>query len=368
MAVLQTSDVQALALDPSPENRERTAIKLAEVFKARALDAGASGMVEEILRVFAHDAAVRVRKAVSEQLQHEHDLPADIALALARDVNDVAVPVLRFSRALSDTDLASLAESEGQDKLCAMAMRFDIGPVLSDALIDHGDEQTVAVLMANAGSQPTEAGLLTALERFADSDQVQRPMAQRESVPPAVLVRMIALVSDHVLAELSRRRDLPPDLAADIIAQAEERAFVNLSGELADPSEMVMHLANANRLQPNLIVRALLSGDFAFFEAAMAHIGNIDIEVARSLIHDAGTLGVKELCRKMEMPTRSVELIVAAISTAKDLGFQDCETDRERFQGRMIERMLTHFDGLGDHLAINDVDDLIGRLREPNAA
>lgn len=368
MASLQKSDVQKLAQDSSPANREQTAIKLAEVYKTRALNTGASGMVEEVLRIFAHDAAVRVRKAVSEQLQHEHDLPADIALALARDVNEVAVPVLRFSRALSDTDLAALAECEGQDKLCAMAMRLGIGPVLSDALIDHGDENTVAILMANTGSQPTETGLLTALERFSESDKIQSPMARRENVPPAVLVRMIAIVSDHVLKELSARPDLPPDLAADIIAQAEERAFVNLSGEHADPAEMVAHLAQAHRLKPNLVVRALVSGDFAFFEAAMAHLAKMELEATRSLIHDAGTLGVKELCRKANMPARSTEIIMAAISTAKDIGFYDCEAEREPFQGRMIERMLTHFDGLGDHLTINDVDDLISQLRTPAAA
>jgi uncharacterized protein (DUF2336 family) len=368
MSRLTIADANTLVLDPSSENREQTAIKITELFKSKALDAGATGTVEEILRIFAHDAAIRVRKAVSQQLQHEPDLPEDVALALAQDVDDVAVPVLRFSRALSDADLAELAASEGQTKLYAMAARHQVGPVLSDALIDHGDETTVATLLANAGSRPTEAGMMTALDRFSESDLVQAPLARRTDVPPAVLVRMITLVSDHVLKELSSRKDLPADLAADIIAQAEERAFVGLADEHADPAEMVAHLVKADRLTSNLAVRGLVSGDFDFFEHAMAHLAGMKMDVARSLIHDAGTLGVKELCRKASTPDRSTELIVAAISTAKDLGFEDCEMDRQRFQPRMIERMLTHFEDLGDHLEVNGVDDLIDQLRMPNAA
>ncbi len=304
MSSLTIADANNLVLDPSSENRELTAIKITELFKSKALDPTATNMVEEILRIFAHDAAIRVRKALSQQLQHEPDLPKDVALALARDVDDVAVPVLRFSRALSDVDLAELAASEGQAKLCAMAARHQIGPVLSDALIDHGDEKTVATLLANAGSRPTETGMMTALDKFTDSDHVQAPLARRADVPPAVLVRMITLVS----------------------------------------------------------------GDFAFFEHAMASLAGLRLDVARSLIHDAGTLGVQELCQMAKTPERSTELIVAAISTAKDLGFEDCEMDRARFQSRMIERMLTHFEDLGDHLAVNGVDDLIDQLRAPAAA
>jgi uncharacterized protein (DUF2336 family) len=163
-------------------------------------------------------------------------------------------------------------------------------------------------------------------------------------------------------------KDLPPDLAADIIAQAEERAFISLADEHADPAEMVAHLVKADRLSCNLVVQGLVSGDFAFFEHAMANLAGLRLDVARSLIHDVGTRGVQERCQMAKTPERSTELIVAAISTAKDLGFEDCEMDRARFQPRMIERMLTHSEDLGDHLAVNGVDDLIDQLRAPAAA
>lgn len=68
MSSLTVADANNLVLDPSSENRELTAIKITELFKSKALDPTATNMVEEILRIFAHDAAIRVRKAVSQQL------------------------------------------------------------------------------------------------------------------------------------------------------------------------------------------------------------------------------------------------------------------------------------------------------------
>jgi len=88
----------------------------------------------------------------------------------------------------------------------------------------------------------------------------------------------------------------------------------------------------------------------------MANLAGIRLDVARLLIHNPGTLGVQELCQMAKVPERSTELIVAAISTAKDLGFRDCDMARGLFQSRMIERMLRHFEGLGDHRAVNGVD------------
>lgn len=363
MNTISSSDVQLLLKDPSAENRERTVIKLAQAFQDPSLESGTSGMVEEVLRILAHDAAVRVRKAVAVQLQNDPNMPSDIALSLARDVADVAVPVLRFSRALSDDDLAELAASEGQEKLSAMASRLHVGPVLSDALIVHGDEDTVATLLANDGSAPTEYGLIHALDRFSDSDKVQAPMAHRAVLPPAVMVKMITLVSDHVLKELSERPDLPSDLAADIIEQAQERAFISLAAEGVDPGELAARLYEAGHLSPVLAVRALLSGDFRFFEEAISRLAGMDLGTACSLIYDTGALGVRELCRRANIPASMHEVVCAAVAAGGDLGFAEAPADRLGFQARMIERILTHFDSLGEHIDPKEVEGLIDKLR-----
>jgi len=355
--------VRALIENPSEENRERSVMQLTEVFRSRAVRGRAATILEEIIRIFAHDAAVRVRKAVSEQLQHDPDLPHDVALSLAHDVDDVAIPILRFSRALSDDDLADIVATEGQKKLLAIANRQTVGERLSDALIDHGDAVTVGALFANRGSAPSEAGMLKAVEKFGDDDRVQSPLSQRAGLPRSVMTRMIAVVSDHVLKELSGRKDLPKDLAADIVKQAEERVFVQLSREGDDPEKLVSDLEEIGRLTPNLAMRALLGGDIELFEHAVARMSKSNLNAVRALAYDSGALGIGELCAKMNAPKQLHRVFKAGVATYNGIRAEGGAFDRARFQSRMIERILTDFENLGDDLETDDVDALVGRLR-----
>ncbi|MGZ0188253.1 MAG: DUF2336 domain-containing protein, partial [Alphaproteobacteria bacterium] len=229
MPFLSDLDVHSLVRDPSAENRERTAVQISEVFKSRALNGKAASLAEEIIRIFAHDAAVRVRQALAEQLKHDPDLPRDVALSLAHDVDDVAIPILRFSDVLADTDLANIVANKGPEKQRAIAGRLELSVALSDLLLDQGDAETVATLLANGGSSPSEGGLLATIERFGDNDHVQLPLSHRHVLPHAVVARMVTIVSNQVLKALASRPDLPNDLAADIVEQAEERAFLTLS-------------------------------------------------------------------------------------------------------------------------------------------
>lgn len=363
MAAISKDLVRSLLENPSPENRERSVVQLTEVFRTRALTGRAATMLEEVIRIFAHDAAQRVRKAVSEQLQHDPELPQDIALSLAGDVDDVAIPILRFSRALSDKDLADIVAREGQKKLRAIAGRERVGEELSDALIEKGDADTVGTLFANQGSAPSEVGMLRAVAKFGDDDRVQGPLARRSTLPVSVMTRMVAVVSEHVLSELSLRADVPDDLAADIMRQAEERVFVELSREESDPAELVENLEDLGRLSPNLAMRSLLSGDIGLFEHIVARLAKIDLNAVRTLAYDAGALGVKELCRKMEAPERLYDVMATGISTFASIRAEGGAFDRERFQARMVERILTNFEYLGDDLETDDVEALIRKLR-----
>jgi len=355
--------VQALLENPSEENRERSVMQLTEVFKARAAKGRAATMLEEVIRIFAHDAAVRVRKAVSEQLQHDPLLPQDVAVSLAHDVDDVAIPILRFSRALSDDDLAEIVAKEGQTKLFAIANRENLCEDLSDALIDRGDAITVGALLSNQTSAPSEDGLIKAVDRFGEDDRVGKPLANRSELPYTVMTRMIAVVSDHVLKELSSRQDLPSDLAEDIVKQAEERVFVQMSRENKDPTKLVDDLHEMGRLTPNLAMRALLCGDISFFETAVSKLSNLRLDTVRSLCFDAGALGVSELCAKIKAPPALERVLQCGVATYNSIRAEGGVFDQNRFQARMIERILTDFENLGDNLEANDVDSLIGRLR-----
>ncbi len=65
MSSLTVADANKRVLDPSLQNPELTAIKITELFKLKALDPTATNMIEEILSIFARDAAIRAGQALS---------------------------------------------------------------------------------------------------------------------------------------------------------------------------------------------------------------------------------------------------------------------------------------------------------------
>lgn len=358
---LTVADVNRLIQDPSPEVRAETAAKVAATFVARELSHAERELAEAIFRSMLRDAEVMVRKALAESLKVDPGLPHDVALALARDVAEVAEPILEFSRVLSDEDLVEILRAQSPRHQVAVARRDGVSATLANAVAELGAEEAVATLMTNQGAEVPEQALQRALERFGESERVKRPMAMRASLPITVAERLVTMVSEGLREHLVANHDLSPDIATDIVLQSRERATVGLGARADRPTleRLVAEMKRNGRLTHSIMVRALCTGDLDFFETAMAAHAGIPVENAWALIHDRGGLGLDAICRRCEVPETLLPLIRIGVAVARELSPDGLPGDRERFRERVIERVLTHLerDAGGEN-----IDYLIGRL------
>src|SRR3954471_24914785 len=106
--MLTEADVPRLMASPSGDVRAETAEKLAVAFDVRRLSDKERELAEAIFRVMMKDVEVMVREALARNLKENPDLPKDVALSLAKDVESVALPMLQFSTVLSDSDLIEI--------------------------------------------------------------------------------------------------------------------------------------------------------------------------------------------------------------------------------------------------------------------
>ena len=85
--------------DPSPSARAETTSKIAAQYdrKHPRMSAAERKLAEDIFRRLAADAEILVREALAANLKSTPDLPHDLAVALAKDVDSVSLPVLKFS-------------------------------------------------------------------------------------------------------------------------------------------------------------------------------------------------------------------------------------------------------------------------------
>jgi len=244
----------------------------------------------------------------------------------------------------------------------AIAGRPEVSEPVSDAVVAHGDETTVGVLMWNRGAQVSEQSLTRAIDRFADSDAVKESIVNRESLPITVTERLVVMVSDRLREHMVAHHKLSPALATDIVLQIREHATLDLSNGIAAPhlEELVRQMHKSGRLTPTLVLRALCIGDMAFFESALSAMAGVPVENVRILIHDHGRKGFAALYQKSGLTQELFPAFRAATDVIDSMQFDGEPRDMERFRARVITRMLTQFDEFDQE----NLDYLVNKLGE----
>jgi uncharacterized protein (DUF2336 family) len=363
---LTEGDVRKLLSDPSGVTRAETAAKLAIQFDQGNLSPSERAMAEQIFRIMVKDAEVRVREALAVNLKENPNVPHDVALTLAGDVDQVALPVLQFSEILSDADLVQIVRSQGASKQRAIAARPKVSAAVADAIVDGADKDAVVTLVSNEGAEITETSFEKVIDKFGEDEAVQAPMVKRSALPVTIVERLVHRVSENLREHLLTHHEMPPGIAADLILQARERATIGLSTASAeeDVERLVHQLYSNGRLTPSIVLRALCMGDMKFFEYALARRVGIPVLNARMLIHDSGDLGLQGLYGKSGMPKSFYPAIKAAIAVAKEMSYDGEDGDRERYARRMLERVLTQYGDLGVDFDNDDLEYLLAKMSD----
>ncbi len=342
-SALTQDDIRTLVRGVTADERAIAAHKL-----CRRIDAGLGEedreAAAEVLRLMALDAAELVRRALAVTLKTSRELPHDVAVRLAHDVESVATPVLTFSPVLTDEDLAAIVALPDAVKQLAGARRPALSEAVTTALVRHAGEEAVKTACANDNAHFSEAALGSAMERFADSNALASAMALRKILPPAICERLVSRVSESVRQQLVDRHQLSPETALSIAIGTRERATVDLvdqAGRAVDLKAFTAHLHAEERLTASLLLRALANGHMSFFEWGMAELSAVAHHRAWMMIHDAGPLGLKAIYGRAALPDGLYPAFRVAVDTYHALQQEGGDFDLRRFQQRMLERFLT---------------------------
>ena len=362
---LTHTDVERLLTDPSPRTRARTTAKIAAQFDARTLSPAERRIAEDIFRTLVKDTGILVREALAAHLKSTPDLPHDVALALAKDVDSVALPMLKFSEVLTEEDLIEIVRGQEPAKQAAIAQRPTVTAGVSEALVETGNEQAVARLVGNEGAVLSEAALDQVIDCYEQSAAVADSLARRVNLPPAISERVVSALSERLQDYLVSKHEVSPDVASTLILQARERATVTLidyGSSDAELDSLIEQLHRKERLTPSLLLRALCVGDLNFFERAMARVAALPLQNVRVLIHDKGMLGLEPLYLRTSLPKALYPAFRAAISLVVETDYDGGLNDRQRYVERIMQRMLTKFEDPSTHIAKDDIEYLMARL------
>lgn len=353
---LDPADVELLLNDPSAANRAQTAGKVARQLDSGLLTETERKLAEDIVRKLTRDAEILVRQILSNALKDCPDVPHDVALTIAKDVAEVAVPMVECSPVLGEADLLEIIREQATEHHKAVARRQHVPQAVSSALVDTGNADVVTELVANNGAELDSQTLDLILGNFSGQPAIRETVARRVSLPMPITERLVATVADNVLDHLITHQELPAGVASDLVRQSRERVtlgYLHAQSEDRNTEGLVEQLRQSGRLTPTIVLRALCLGDLPFFELCLAAIAGIPEDNVRKLLLDQGGMGLTALHRHCGLPEKWLRVVRIAVGVAKDQRLFECasinEQQRDDFRDRLTDEVLEQiedkFDG-----------------------
>jgi len=171
-------------------------------------------LFDDVIARLSRGIEAKVRTELSNRLAPVTNAPIGVLKALGSDdAIEVAAPVLTQSSRLGDGDLIEIIRTKSQNHLLAISTREHIGHVVTDALVERGDQQVVRTVARNSGAQFSDAGFGTLIQRSQQDDILAETVGLRRDLPADLFAKLLSEASAAVQQKLAAAH---PEQGGDI--------------------------------------------------------------------------------------------------------------------------------------------------------
>ncbi|MGA2891894.1 MAG: DUF2336 domain-containing protein [Xanthobacteraceae bacterium] len=297
---------------------------------------------EGAMLMLLDDPSPLVRRALADALAASPSAPPAIIIALAADQPLIAAPVYALSPLFVDADLVDAAATGGPAIQVAISSRSSLPRSVAAAIAEVGTAESCLLLVENATADVAPLSFDRIVERFGHLAAIREALVMRDDLPAATRQTLAIKLSETLAGFVAGRAWLDLDHAHRIARDACEKATVTIAAETPENElrPLVRHLCASGQLTAGLILRALLSGNIALFEEALAMLTDMPLARVSGLVHDRGGVGLRALFEKARLPTSTFPAFKEAIEAMRE-GFGYEPGGAARLKRRMIERVLT---------------------------
>ncbi len=362
--ILTPSDVERLLSDHSEASRIGVLEKVSQHYNSEAFAPREREIAEQIFRLLMKDAALLVRETLAERIKENADIPRDIVLQLANDVDSVSLPVLEHSTVLSDADLVTIVEaSRDISKLMTISKRDGVSSRVSTALVESQYPQVVSSLLANETAKIDERALDKIVDGFRGESAVMEAMVSRHQLPMSVVERLVSEASQAVAQQLKEKYNVTDEqLRKETGGAGEDVLFRLLTRDVPEEEvvAMVAQMAQEDRLNASIVMTALCRGQSLFFATAMAQFSGVTLTATKKLLGDKGELGFKGIYDKSGLPSSMFEAVRLLWRAVQSLEGGDAVPGSLLYANRLVERVLA----LAGHESVEYLPYFIALIRQ----
>ena len=334
---------------------------LANAYLYSDMDEATLEAAEAALTTLLDDGSISVRRMLAETLAASPLAPRHIIRELAADQPDIAAPVLARSPVLLDAELVDIVGLCDPRCQTVIAGRAKLSPTGAAAIAEVGDLVACIALADNGSARLALATCHRLVERFGADPTLRDALLARRELPLEIRQRLISRLGDALSAFVTDRAWMPKPRAETVTRDACDKATVTIAMDASDREveTLVAHLRASGALTTSLILRAICLGEIRFFEAALSNLSGLPRKRVFSLLERGNDGAFRALYEKAKLPPSALPAFRAALHLLREMRYENETGNRYRFAQRMIERILTKSDDIGDI----ELDRLLAMLR-----
>lgn len=291
-----------LAREKSSDRRRALLREVTDLF----FDAPASSdtplgkQFDEILSAIASQTVEDARVELAERFSDADIAPRGLVHQLARDAIAVAGPILEKSSALSEEDLVQIIHETGQAHMRAISGRSDVSERVSHAIVERGDDQTVAKLITNEKAKLSRATYETVTRRAETSPVLQAPLVNRKETPADLLNDLMMVVENSLREKIMTRFDkMEPGVLEAALAASRQRLESRLKEdtEIRAARDFITRAKVRKQLDGNLLARLLREKKRTHFCVGFAELAGVDYHAAKRALDHESVDGLALICK-----------------------------------------------------------------------
>jgi len=281
------------------------------------------------LRALA-DVGARIALAeLSAQLAPLPQAPASVVGRLARHEEiDIARPVLTESPRLSNDDLVEIARSRSEKHLIAIAGRWWLQEIVTDALLARRFPSVSRRLVDNPGAKLSPEGFAMIVAQAMGDGELAVATGIRADLPKELRTKLLRDATDAVRRRLLSRA--PPYLFEEIraaVAAASSGTERELSRErdFATARQLIAQLRKDGALTEATLHGFARQKRYEETVAALAALAETGIEIVRPLMQSLNSDGILVPCKVAGLRWETVGAILdcrfsAGVTAESELG------------------------------------------------
>lgn len=318
MTTTNLENLIALAQEPSSDKRRALLEGVTDLFLEGADDFGAreQDIATDILTAVAPQVDVGARTSMSERLADAEHAPQRLIRQLARDVIEVARPILQRSGVLDDQEMVDIVNSMGKSYQLAISQRERVSVTVSEALVEHGDDEVLESLVCNNGAVLSRQAMEGLVARSEGAERLHRPLLARSDLPVDLMHEMFwsvsAALKRHILTK-TKIDEAEVDAALREIEGKYTRPQQPRDAGVNSALKDVQRLARLGQLNQERLVQLLRQGSVLQFVAGLSELTGIDIATAQRIVFRGGHEAIAVACRANSFDLSTFSAIVLLI-------------------------------------------------------